>query len=106
MLVQDGRLAFVNDAFVSMFDYTSRTQAVGKSLSVLNRPFLTENFSKEHESLEARASNKKMFQVQCIATDGRKFWVEARHNNIKWEGKPAVLVTLRDITETKLQCTP
>jgi len=36
-----------------------------------------------------------------MTRDGREIWLEERHSVIVWESKPAVLVTMRDITEHK-----
>jgi len=96
-------MVFVNDNFVSMFGYPGSDEVVGKDLGILNCPDLKKHFGMEDEAVESGACNESVFQTHCTYLTGRDFWIEARCNFIKWEGKPAFLATLRDITEGKLQ---
>ncbi|MEE9609621.1 MAG: sigma 54-interacting transcriptional regulator [Desulfatiglandales bacterium] len=102
-LIQGGKLLFVNDAFVSMFGSTDSDQQVGKEAVDLFSDNFKQSFKKMHETIEAGASDKRIFQGQCLTVDGREIWVEGRSNIIRWKGKPAVLMTTRDITENRLR---
>jgi transcriptional regulator with PAS, ATPase and Fis domain len=46
---------------------------------------------------------EKGFKAQCVMKDGRSLWVEGHHSVIQFEGKPAVLTTVRDVTERVLK---
>jgi signal transduction histidine kinase len=37
----------------------------------------------------------------CLKSAGKRTWVEIRHTDVTWEGRPAILFSLRDITERK-----
>ncbi|HMA15188.1 MAG TPA: PAS domain S-box protein, partial [Kiloniellaceae bacterium] len=37
--------------------------------------------------------------LRCLTRDGEPFWAEATEQRILWEGEPAVLVSLIDVTE-------
>jgi signal transduction histidine kinase len=37
----------------------------------------------------------------CLKSAGIRTWVEIRHTDVTWEGRPAILFSLRDITERK-----
>ncbi|MEO3428796.1 PAS-domain containing protein [Pelagibius sp. CAU 1746] len=37
--------------------------------------------------------------LRCLTRSGEPFWVEASEKRILWEGEPAVLVSLNDVTE-------
>ena len=37
--------------------------------------------------------------LRCLTRDGTPFWVEASEKRILWEGSPAILVSLNDVTE-------
>ena len=43
--------------------------------------------------------------LQAVSRTGNgcELWTEERSTVIEWEGKPAILVTVRDITERKLR---
>ena len=75
----------------------------GKDLGILNCPELKKHFGMEAEAVASGACNENVFQTHCTSLSGRDFWIEARYNFIKWEGKPAFLATLRDVTEGKLE---
>ncbi len=102
-LVQDGEFLFVNDAFVSMLGYTDGSEIVGKRAVDLISCGFDQGIKEIYGKLELDLSDEKIFRAPCITREGREFWVEGHHNIIKWKGMPAVLTTIRDITERRLQ---
>ncbi len=103
IVVQDGELKFVNSAFVSLFGADSTEGVEGRSLGVLSCPDLQEYFEKKGEALIKGDLSESIFVAHCSAENGHEFWVEARDKKITWEGKPAILATLRDVTESRLR---
>jgi len=103
IVVQEGELKFVNNAFVSLFGSDSTEDVVGRSLEVLSCPDLQEYFEKEGEALIKGDLSESIFVAYRSTGDGREFWVEARDKKITWDGKPAILATLRDVTENRLR---
>lgn len=99
-IFQDGKFVFANDALASMFGCTG-DRLIGVESVTLFRDDYKEHFRETLEQLEKGVS-VEYFQAPCIGEDGREIWVEAHHSFIKWEGKPAILATFRDITESKL----
>jgi PAS domain S-box-containing protein len=102
-LVQDGEFLFVNDAFVSMLGYTDGSEIVGKRAVDLISCGFDLGIKEIYGKLELGLSDEKIFRAPCITREGREFWVEGHHNIIKWKGMPAILTTIRDITERRLQ---
>ncbi len=102
-LVQNEKFLFVNNAFVSMFGYTNASQIVGKRAVDLISSIFDQGLKKIYSGLNFDISAKKIFKAPCITHKGREFWVEGHHNIIKWKGMPAILTTIRDITERRLQ---
>jgi PAS domain S-box-containing protein len=103
IVVQEGELKFVNNAFVSLFGSESTEGVVGKGLEVLSCQDLQKYFEKEGEALIKGDLSESIFVAYCSNGDGREFWVEARDKKITWEGRPAILATLRDVTESRLR---
>lgn len=103
IVIQNGELKFVNNAFAAMFGCKSSENPVGLDLKVLSCPDLQRYFEKEGEALIKGDLSEGIFVAQCLTSDGRDFWVEARNKKITWEGNPAILATLRDITEIRLR---
>lgn len=99
-IFQDRKFAFVNNALASMFGYTV-DQLIGIEPVALFKDDYKERFVEMLELLDKGVSVES-FQAPCIGGDGRELWAEARHSFIKWENKPGILTTFRDITESKL----
>ena len=102
-LVQNEKFVFVNNAFVSMFGYTNASQLVGKRAVDLISSGFDQGIKEIYSGLESGISCEKIFRAPCIKREGREFWVEGHHNIIKWKGMSAILTTIRDITERRLQ---
>ncbi len=103
-IVQKGKFVFINDALAAMFGFTP-AQLVGKTpLDFLRFDDMTV-FRKidtafEQKSIEAQSQPI----LQCmISADQRETWMEGYQSVISWEGKPAILVNLHDITKRKLR---
>ncbi len=99
-IFQDRKFMFVNNALRSILGYTV-DKLVETDPIVLFRDDYKERFKELFEAFE-RGIRVESFQAPCICGNGREIWTEWRHSTIEWEGKSAVLVTVRDITETKL----
>ena len=56
---------------------------------------------KEDEALIKGDLSEGIFVAHCNARMAVKFWVEARDKKITWDGRPAILATLRDVTESR-----
>jgi len=102
-LVQNEKFLFVNNAFASMFGYTNASHIVGKRAVDLISSGFDQGIKRIYSGLESGLSCEKIFRAPCITLKGREFWVEGLHNIIKWKGMPAILTTVRDITERRLQ---
>ena len=102
-LVQEGRFLFANRAFVSMFGCTAADRLVGREINDFVSGDFYRGLKEIYGSLDFDKPLESVLGAQCFTKDGRKFWVEARHNLIEWEGRPSVLTTLRDVTASKLR---
>ena len=109
MLSRDNKLLFVNDAFLFMFRYSDKSQVIGKNvLDLISDEFkaryqkIKEHFEALGDTYQKNSHRMEIFQGICISKDGRKFWVEGHNSWIQWDGKPAILCTMRDINERKL----
>lgn len=109
MLVQDKKLLFANDAFLFMFGYSDDNQLIGKNVFDLISEEFREPYQKIMKKFDEPDNNHQMdgklmeiFQGICISKEGRRFWVEGHNSPIRWDGKSAILCTIRDINERKL----
>ncbi|GAK58469.1 PAS modulated sigma54 specific transcriptional regulator, Fis family [Candidatus Vecturithrix granuli] len=101
-ILQDQEVVFVNETLAAMFGSTPR-QFEGKAPQELFRGISEDMFPKiEAQHQERQPLDLKWQILEFIATEeGREIWLEGQHTSILWHGRPAILLTLRDITERK-----
>ncbi|GAK56184.1 PAS modulated sigma54 specific transcriptional regulator, Fis family [Candidatus Vecturithrix granuli] len=100
-IFQKGKLVFVNNALTSILRYRA-DQLINMDAVELVREKYQEPFRKQFERYEHDVIPQD-WQVACLAGDGSEVWVELRHVEIEWEGQPAILATMRDISARKLR---
>lgn len=101
-IVQKHQLIFANKAFTVMTGYTMEQSEMTDPLHLVRdraipaaKPELTSN------DQETPGSERQ--QVELIAKDGHTLWTEIEQTEIVWNDQPALLLTIRDITEQKRQ---
>jgi PAS domain S-box-containing protein len=99
-ILQEGKLVFVNDALVAMLRYPP-----GHLFGVDLLDLLYEDYKEQIKKRIALAEQSFMEpswqEVLCVTGDGGEIWVEARRSDITWKGKPAFLITVREISDHK-----
>lgn len=97
----DGRYVYVNPAFVNIFGYESADEIVGLPVGSFCVP---EDIARIRELTAEIASGRARephTQVTGIRKDGTHFDSEAWLTAIQFEGKPASLAFITDVTEAK-----
>jgi len=100
-LLQDGRLKLVNNAFCSIFGYSPEEDLVTRKAIDFVSPEDRPLYMEMDEAFEEGGFNTDAVELRCLNAQGIDFWVESHNNVITWQGKPAVLVTIRDISDRK-----
>jgi len=99
-VAQDGVYRYVNAALARMTGYRVR-ELTGRDLSSILDPayedFLYERY---RESVSGRRA-RDVFEVRLRSRDGAALDAEASVRTITYEGRPAALTLVRDITERK-----
>lgn len=98
-LQQEGRILFMNEAFVRLFGLDSEKQGADQSVTELISTGLMHCEDDILKIDETGAARETTFMARCTAKNGKEFWVEGEHINIRLKDKPAVLSTFRDCTE-------
>jgi PAS domain S-box-containing protein len=102
VLVQDGMIVFVNNAFVDMFGYTGPEEVTGMEIIQLFDLEFRELFRKVFDPQERDADIGTLLWGMCVTKDGKKIWVSTNRSVIRLKSRPAILATMRDITEQVL----
>ncbi len=103
MISRDGRLLFVNQSTEKLSGYT-RQELLSKPFTEFIHPEDRDMIMKFHLQ---RLAGKKIpgeYNFRIVSKSGKTRWVENKSVLIEWEGKPATLNFLTDITaRTKAQ---
>jgi len=103
ILFQDEKLIFANQAFAGIFGYDSTDNRLVKKIVDLIYKEFKDSAGEFEKALEHGQAVDCVTRLQTSKSDGKELWIEAHNSVIMWEGKSAVLTTLRDVTETRLQ---
>jgi PAS domain S-box-containing protein len=101
-IIQNNRHVFINNKFTELFKYTM--QDVDKGLSIADLvPGKDREIavSRIKERLAGKKLEKEYAVVDVVAKNGKIFPCEVTGNIIEYEGQPADLVIIRDMTERK-----
>ena len=96
-----GRILAVNDAVEETTGFR-RGELLGKNfartkiLTAKSEAILKRNLAKRMRGMQVAP-----YEVEVLRKDGQTRWVEANATKIEYEGKPAILGVLRDITDRK-----
>jgi diguanylate cyclase (GGDEF)-like protein/PAS domain S-box-containing protein len=102
ILVQsENKVAYVNGACIRMFGATSAGQLVGRPVLDFIHPDSREDVEQRISSLAKQNGPAPMLERKAFRVDGVPINLEATAAAFVYQGKPAVLVVLRDITERK-----
>ena len=99
---RQGVILYVNPSAVRIFGAGSAHELVGRSTAQLIHPDYREQQSARMSALMDKLDIKPMVESCFLRLDGSAFDVEVQGTSIVYEGKPAIHVALRDISERKL----
>ena len=103
VLLEDRRFMFANRVAAEIFGHDGPDELIGRKAMDFIAGDFKEAFRIMRRGFEAGEFREKVIQLKCLKADGREIWLEAHNEYIQWEGRPAVLSVLRDITEAKIQ---
>ena len=100
LIIQDGLLRFANSRIINFTGFPLE-ETIGQSfldfVSSTHRAFVADNYKK-------RIRGEKVadrYEIEILAKDGRSIPVEINASAIEYEGRPADMAVIRDITERK-----
>lgn len=102
VIVQDGRLVFVNSSAMKIFGYASaeemKTVTFSETVAPASRFFVLEGYQKGKLIGEDILRN---YELKGLTKLGKVVDLEVNAKLVSWNGKPAVQASFRDITERK-----
>jgi PAS domain S-box-containing protein len=97
---QDGKIVFANPRFAEIYRYP-RDEMIGMESRDLVHPADRELTDRMREERLRGAEAPTQYDARALTRDGRTIWVRRRNTDIEFEGKPAILGNVVDITEQK-----
>ena len=98
---REGRLVFVNPAFVSELGYDSSEELLGRQAEELVHPDHREQFQEHTRRMLDSWKPVPPREKQLLRRDDRVLWVEIATLPIDFDGEPSILLFARDLTERK-----
>jgi PAS domain S-box-containing protein len=98
-IFQDGKFKFVSGQILSIFGFTPQEVLNTRKILEIVHPEDRKKVIKLFTSNLKGDISKSGFQFRIIKKNGEIAWVEVLNNLINYEGKPALLGTILDITD-------
>ena len=97
------RFSLVNPRFIELFGYTEE-EVLSQDFNLMD---LVSEQSKEHILKRREQNRRRQFEpsayaFRAVTKDGRPLEVEVNLSQIEWDGKPAILGIIRDVTEQRM----
>jgi PAS domain S-box-containing protein len=103
VITREGRYVYVNQRFLDLFGYDGPEEILGTSIGDARHmhPEDREKVAEIVRRRQAREATPARYDYRAIGKDGRVLHVEVSAARIVYQGEPALLSYLRDITERK-----
>lgn len=102
-LICKGEIVFANNKFASILGFLDATEIIGQnSMTFMSKDFET-YFKEFFDFIEGGISKERFFHARWLKKNDHEIWVEGKGNLFQWKGNPTVLLTARDITDTKMK---
>ncbi len=99
ILVQNQKIIFANRAFLEMFEFNGSNEIVGMDIESIFDPEFHSLCKKLFNPIFGLNEKEEENWLLGITNKGNKIWVSMNRSFITLKSKPAVLATLRDVTE-------
>lgn len=100
LIAQEGLVTFMNPRMLEITGFTE-DEIVGKSFTIFIHPDDRELVVDRHERRVGGEILPPIYEFRIVTKSGETRWVEINAIITEWQGKPATLNFLRDVTERK-----
>jgi len=100
LIAQDGFLKYVNPVTLKMLGYSEEVLTSMPFVDLIH-PEDREKLFEAHIRRLKGEENQPVYQFRVFTADGTVRWADSRAVTISWEGKPATLNFITDVTEHK-----
>ncbi|WP_341647939.1 diguanylate cyclase domain-containing protein [Thauera humireducens] len=101
LVVQDGRVIYANPAFSELLGYSGEELAQLDAFDALIAPEDLPRARTNHQRRLAGEETEQRYPLRLMRKSGRMLWAETSGVRINWNGRPATLNIVNDITARK-----
>lgn len=101
-IVRNGKTLYVNPAFLEIFGYESQEEVLGLSEEDLCRPEDAELVKKYEEEFRKGPRSTEYKEFKALKKTGESFEVGKWITSMEFQGKPAALIFVADISREKM----
>jgi len=105
LVLQDSKAKFVNEAFARMVGYSLAelnvmppSEQIARIIHSQDRDFVIDQINRKMRGDRDVVTN---YPLRIVSSDGEVRWVEIYSKTVRFQGRPADLVTMTDITARK-----
>ena len=102
-IAQEGVIQFANRALGRLFGYASPETLIGQEAEKLYAPYEQARLTAYSAAALAGHAGPRRYEWHGMHRDGAAMWLESLPLRITWDGAPALMVTVLDITERRSQ---
>lgn len=102
VIFQESEIVFANKAVASILGYEDPSQLISKNVMEMVAEGFDVYFRDIYQTIQHDISLERSFQARWLTLENNEIWVEGKAVCIQWKGLNAVLLTIRDVTELKL----
>jgi PAS domain S-box-containing protein len=100
LILRDGRFAYANPGALELLGY-SFEELEGREFTPFIHPEFRDMVRERHRRRSAGEVLTPRYDIRILARSGDPRWVQIANEKVEWEGHPAVLTVISDITERK-----
>ena len=100
LILQEGRFAYANPGALELLGYTLE-ELREREFAPFIHPEFRELVRERHRRRTAGEVLAPRYDIQVLTRSGAPRWVQIANEKVDWEGRPAVLTLISDITERK-----
>jgi PAS domain S-box-containing protein len=97
-ITRHGRRLFANRAFATMFEYDTPTDMIGQHAEANVAPHERARIEAYRQARARGEPAPSRYELQGVTKDGACLWVENTVTDVSWDGEPAVMSIVVDIT--------
>ena len=101
VVVREGKIIFANPAVARIGGFERPADLIGLDILTFTAPEHLARMSRLRAQQRRGEMTTVQFENESLRRDGTRVWLDIRMNPVQWDGQPAYLLTLEDVSHRK-----